>query len=152
MEWIQFSPLESCSMTSNALLTGFLFRQIFVLFFFCIKGYFDRPCQANNQTIERGHPYNFNFSTLRFMIKIFQGGSGVVTPSKPLLHYEQLLPLSTPCFKMFLERSLKDPPLQASFTATPSPSTTPSSLKIPYLWRVIRDNVNNCKVMILIVR
>ena len=34
------------------------------------------------------------------MIKISQG-SGVVTPSKPLP--------PTPCFKMFLERSLNDP-------------------------------------------
>ena len=55
----------------------------------------------------------------------------MVTPSKPPPPYEQLLPLPTPCFKMFLERSLNDPPppttpLQAPFTATPSPSTTPS--------------------------
>ena len=58
----------------------------------------------------------------------------MVTPQTPLSPYEQLLPLPTPCFKMFLERSLNDPhpttPLQASFTATPSPSTTPSPLKI----------------------
>ena len=59
------------------------------------------------------------------MIKIFQG-AGVVTPSKPPPPYEQLLPLPTPCFKMFLERSLNDPPppttpLQAPFTATPLP-------------------------------
>ena len=64
------------------------------------------------------------------MIKIFRG-AGVVTPSKPPPPYEQLLPLPTPCFKMFLERSLNDPPvpttpLQASFTATPTPSTTSS--------------------------
>ena len=44
------------------------------------------------------------------MIKIFWGGAGVVTPSKPPPPYEQLLPLPTPCFKMFLERSLNDPP------------------------------------------
>ena len=43
------------------------------------------------------------------MIKIF-GGAGVVTPSKSPPPYEQLLPLPTPCFKMFLERSLNDPP------------------------------------------
>ena len=43
------------------------------------------------------------------MIKIFRG-AGVVTPSKPPPPYEQLLPLPTPCFKMFLERSLNDPP------------------------------------------
>ena len=63
------------------------------------------------------------------MIKIFRG-AGVVTPSKPPPPYEQLLPLTTPCFKMFLERSLKTPhspttPPQAPFTATPSQSTTP---------------------------
>ena len=53
----------------------------------------------------------------------FSGGAGVVTPSKPSPSYEQILPLPTPCFKMFLERSLNDPttPLQASLTATPSP-------------------------------
>ena len=60
------------------------------------------------------------------MIKIFRGGAGVVTPSKPPPPYEQLLPLPIPYFKMFLERSLNDPPppttpLQASFTATPHP-------------------------------
>ena len=60
------------------------------------------------------------------MIKIFRegdrGGDTFKTPSP----YEQLLPLPTPCFKIFLERSLNDPlpptiPLQASFTATPLP-------------------------------
>ena len=59
------------------------------------------------------------------MIKIFRG-AGVVTPSKPPPPYEQLLLLPTPCFKMFLERSLNDPPppttpFQAPFTATPLP-------------------------------
>ena len=34
------------------------------------------------------------------------GGDTFKTPSP----YEQLLPLPTPCFKMFLERSLDDPP------------------------------------------
>ena len=67
------------------------------------------------------------------MIKIFWG-AGVVTPSKSPPPYEQLLPLPNPCFKTFMERSLNDPPppttpLQASFTATPSPSTTPSPPK-----------------------
>ena len=59
------------------------------------------------------------------MIKIFWG-AGVVTPSKPPPPYEQLLPLPTLYFKMFLERSLNDPPppttpLQAPFTAAPLP-------------------------------
>ena len=46
------------------------------------------------------------------MIKVFGGGGGaeVVTPSKPPPLYEQLLPLPTPYFKMFLEISLNDPP------------------------------------------
>ena len=48
------------------------------------------------------------------MIKILPrgggGGAGVVTPSNRLSPYEQLLPLPAPCFKMFLERSLNDPP------------------------------------------
>ena len=34
----------------------------------------------------------------------------MVTPSKPPPLYEQLLPLPTSCFKLFLERSLNDPP------------------------------------------
>ena len=57
----------------------------------------------------------------------FCSGGGVVTPSKPLSPHKQLSPLSTPGFKMFLEISLNDPALQASFTATTSPSTTPSN-------------------------
>ena len=85
---------------------------------------------AENNTCDEG----FGVDT-RCMIKIFRGGAGVVTPSKPPPPYEQLLPLPTPYFKMFLERSLNDSPppttpLQAPFTATPSPSTTPSPLKI----------------------
>ena len=39
----------------------------------------------------------------------FWGGAGVVTPSNPPPPYEQLLPLPSPCFKMFLETSLNDP-------------------------------------------
>ena len=42
------------------------------------------------------------------MIKIFRGGRGSDT-FKPPPPYEQLLPLPTPCFKMFLEGSLNDP-------------------------------------------
>ena len=67
------------------------------------------------------------------MIKIFRGGK-VVTPSKPPPPYEQLLPLPTPCFKKFLERSLNDPhPPPPNFKhlslLPPSPSTTPSPPK-----------------------
>ena len=47
----------------------------------------------------------------------------MVTPSNPPPPYEQLLPLPTPCFKMFWKDPLMTPtpttPLQASFTATP---------------------------------
>ena len=66
------------------------------------------------------------------MIKIFQG-AGVVTPSKPPPPYEQLLPLPTPCFKMFLERSLNDPPpphFKHLSLLPPTLSTTLSPLKI----------------------
>ena len=60
------------------------------------------------------------------MIKIFQRGGRDGDTFKPPSLYEQLLPLPTTCFKMFLERSLNDPsplttPLQASFTANPLP-------------------------------
>ena len=51
------------------------------------------------------------------MIKIFWG-AGVVTPSKPPHPYEQLLPLPTPYFKMFLERSLNDPHPQNQTSST----------------------------------
>ena len=43
------------------------------------------------------------------MIKIFRGGRGCDTFKTPS-PYEQLFPLPTPYFKMFLERSLNDPP------------------------------------------
>ena len=67
------------------------------------------------------------------MIKIFWGGRGGDTFKIPS-------PLRTnfafthPCFKMFLERSLNDPPpphFKQSFTATipPTPSITPSPPK-----------------------
>ena len=46
---------------------------------------------------------DYDVRSVKCMIKIFRG-AGVVTPSKP--PYQQLLPLPTPCFKMFLERSL----------------------------------------------
>ena len=65
------------------------------------------------------------------MIKIFRGGSRggdtFKTPSPP--PYEQLLPLPTPFFEMFLERSLNDPPPPhfKHLSLLPlTPSTTPS--------------------------
>ena len=80
------------------------------------------------------------------MIKIFWG-AWVVTLSKPPPPYEQLLPLPTPCFKMFLERSLNDPPppttpLQASFTATPHPihhsfPPPPKNFDHTHIWSLI---------------
>ena len=66
--------------------------------------------------------------TAMCMIKIFRGWAGVVTPSKPPPPYKQLLPLPTPYFKMFLERSLNDPPpphFKHLSLLPPSPSTTP---------------------------
>ena len=62
----------------------------------------------------------------------------MVTPSKPPPPYEQLLPLPTPCFKMFLERSLNDP--------TPHHPTSsilhcyPPKLQVNY-GKAIRSNV-----------
>ena len=68
------------------------------------------------------------------MIKIFRRGRGDDTFKSPS-PYEQLLPLPTPCFKMFLERSLNDPPPPPThfkhLSLLPlSPSTTPPPLKI----------------------
>ena len=55
----------------------------------------------------------------------------MVTPWKPPSPYEQLLPLPTPCFKTFLERSLNDlhpppPHFKHPSLLPPSPFTTPS--------------------------
>ena len=80
------------------------------------------------------------------MIKIFLGGGGrsgdtFKTPSP----YEQLLPLPTPCFKMFLERSLNDPPpphFKNPSLLPPSPSTTPPPLKILIIHYVIYATMN----------
>ena len=66
------------------------------------------------------------------MIIIFWGDR-VMTPSKPPPPYEQLLPLPTPYFKMFLERSLNDPPpphFKHLSLLLPTPSTTPTPKKI----------------------
>ena len=93
-------------------------------------------------TINRGLPRKNKTCTINSIVFTypcvwlkFSWGARVVTPWKPPPPYKQLWPLPTPCFKMFLERSLNDPPspttpLQASITATPSPSITPPSLKI----------------------
>ena len=55
------------------------------------------------------------------MIKIFQGGGKGGDTFKNPSPYEQLLPLPTPCFKMFLERSLNDPhhPISNSLHCNP---------------------------------
>ena len=55
----------------------------------------------------------------------------MVTHSKPLPPYDQLLPLPTPCFKMFLERSLNDPhhPTSSIFHCYPLPHPPPSPPK-----------------------
>ena len=76
----------------------------------------------------RGGQKNLIFSFKMASVRLKFSRGGVMTPSKPISPYEQLLPLPTPCFKMFLER----PPLQAPVTATSSPFTTlaPSPIKI----------------------
>ena len=57
------------------------------------------------------------------MIKTFQGGGRGGDIFKTPSLYKQLLPLSTPCFKMFLERSLNDPhhPTSSIFHSYPLP-------------------------------
>ena len=66
----------------------------------------------------------------RCMIKIFWGGRDGDTTKTPS-PYEQLLPIPTPILRCFWKDPLMTPtpttPLQAPFTATPSPSTTPPS-------------------------
>ena len=66
---------------------------------------------------------------LNFFLGGGETGSRCGDIFKTFSSQEQCLPLSTPYFKMFLERFLNDPPnptipLQASVTATPSLSTT----------------------------
>ena len=86
-----------------------------------------------------GSPSALCPGTAGCMIKISR--AGVVTHSKPPPPYEQLLPLPTPCFKMFLERSLNDPLTPHHPTSyihhcyPPSPSTTPlhTSITVPPL-------------------
>ena len=77
----------------------------------------------------KGHFINCNNQVLKIngvWLK-FSGGAGVVTPSKPSPPYEQLLPLPTPCFKMFLKRSLNDPhhPTSSIFHCYPLPHPPP---------------------------
>ena len=70
-------------------------------------------------------PYSASLQALLSVRAIFLGrGAGMVTPSILPPPYKQLLRLPTPYFKMFLERFLNDthPPLQASFTVTPTPA------------------------------
>ena len=65
------------------------------------------------------------------MIKIFRG-AGVVTPSKPLPPTNNFCLYPPPVLRCVWKDPLMTPttPLQASFTAAPTPSTTPSPLKI----------------------
>ena len=68
------------------------------------------------------------------MIKILREGAGVVIPLKPPPPYEQLLPLQSLCFKIFLERFLNDPhhhppPTSSIFIAILLPIHHPFPLK-----------------------
>ena len=63
------------------------------------------------------------------MIKIFRGGRGGGTFETPLPPTNNFRLYPHPCFKMFLERSLNDPPpphFKHPSLLPPSPSTTPS--------------------------
>ena len=67
-------------------------------------------------------------------LRFFWGGAEVLTPSKPPAPYEQFSPLPIPCFKMFLERSLNDPPpphfKHLSLLPPPHPPPLPNPIKI----------------------
>ena len=80
-------------------------------------------------------------------IKIFWE-AGVVTPSKPSSPYEQLSPLLTPCFKMFLERSLNDtpPPHFKHLSLLPPPHLPPlPPIKILILHGgMVLDEIDTC--------
>ena len=89
----------------------------------CTPGIIYGP--ISSRCMEAALRWNYNGEC---MTKIFRRGRGGA-PSKLPLPYEHLSPLNTPCFKMFLERSLNAPitPLQASFIATPLPIHHPFS-------------------------
>ena len=78
-------------------------------------------------TIQRAH--HIIAILIRCMIKIFWGGRGDDTFETPS-PYEQLLPLPTPCFKMFLEDPLMTPtphhPTSSIFHCYPYPIHHPS--------------------------
>ena len=81
---------------------------------FLKRGKAPGPDNIHNEVLRLGATTSLFYHLARLftsscMIKIFRG-AGMVTPSKPPPPYEQLLPLPTPYFKMFLERSLNDTP------------------------------------------
>ena len=85
------------------------------------------------------------------MIKIFRGGRGGDTFKTPSLH-EQLLPLTTPYFKMFLERSLNDPPpphfkhLSLLPPSHPPPLLPPLKILIIHNILFLSYDVINCQI------
>ena len=77
----------------------------------------------------------------------------MVTPSKPPPPYKQLLPLPTPCFKKFLERSLNDPPpphfKHLSLLPPPHPPPLLPPLKILIIHEaILSDERPSCKTRI----
>ena len=97
-----------------------------------MHGHFPPNPIFNPKIILDGQKTHFEPKSPLCMIKIFFGGRGGDTFKTPS-PYEQLLPLPTPYFKMFLERSLNDPPpphFKHLSLLPPTPSTTPSPLKI----------------------
>ena len=72
-------------------------------------------------------------------VQNFPGGDRGGDTFKPPSPYEQLLPLPTPCFKMFLERSLNDPRHPTSSILhcypPPHPPPLPPPLKILIIHR-----------------
>ena len=85
------------------------------------------------------------------MIKIFPGGGRGGDIFRPPPPYEQLLPLPTPVLRCFWKDPLMTPttPLQASFTGTPSPYTTPSPPPPPPLKILIIHKRHSVRELLL---
>ena len=82
----------------------FCFGRVSLHFFnSCTRGIIHGPISSRCMGVASRWNYNGEC-----MIKIFWGGAGVVTLSKPP-PLRTTSPLHTLCFKMFLERSLNDP-------------------------------------------
>ena len=123
---VPYLKINSCTILKYLLLGNFCLHYVYAVPLY-------KPTAINIALYIYLKPDENNY-VLLCMIKIFRG-AGVVTPSKPPLPTNNFCLYPPPVLRCFWQDPLMIPPppttpLQASFTATPSPSTTPSLLKI----------------------